>query len=214
MSSTRRCWVAIGAHEGVGMTTPLHVDVVGHGPPLVLLHGWAMHGGVFAPLVARLRDRYTLHVIDLPGHGLSRDSTVPLALAACASAIAARVPVAPWCGWSLGGLIALHAAVRDPTRIPGLVMLCASPRFVRSDVPGDAWPYAVSADVFRDFANGLRTDYRGTLEHFVALEAFGSDHAKEEMRAMRDGLLARGEQAADVLADGLELLQVTDLRSE
>ncbi len=192
----------------------LHVEVIGQGPPLVLLHGWAMHGGVFAPLVARLRDRYTLHVVDLPGHGLSRDSTVPLALAACASAIADRVPVAPWCGWSLGGLVALHAAARDPSRIPRLVMLCASPRFVRSDVVGDPWPYAVSADVFRDFANGLRTDYRGTLEHFVALEAFGSDHAKDEMRAMRDGLLARGEPAADVLADGLELLQVTDLRGE
>src|SRR6476646_11598564 len=72
----------------------LHVEVIGQGPPLVLLHGWAMHGGVFAPLVARLRDRYTLHVVDLPGHGLSRESTVPLALAECASAIAENVPVA------------------------------------------------------------------------------------------------------------------------
>lgn len=190
----------------------LHVEVTGQGPPLVLLHGWAMHGGVFAPLVARLRHRHTLHVVDLPGHGLSRASTVPLTLDACALAIAACVPVAPWCGWSLGGLIALHAAARDPTRTTRLAMLCASPRFVRSETDGDPWPYAVSADVFRDFANGLRTDYRGTLEHFVALEAFGSDHAKDEMRAMRNDLLTRGEPAADVLAQGLELLQVTDLR--
>ena len=70
--STRRRWVATAAHERA-MTTRLHVEVVGDGPPLVLLHGWAMHGGVFAPLVARLRDRHTLHVVDLPGHGLSRD---------------------------------------------------------------------------------------------------------------------------------------------
>ena len=35
----------------------LHVDVIGHGPPLVLLHGWAMHGGIFAPLVEALRAR-------------------------------------------------------------------------------------------------------------------------------------------------------------
>ena len=67
----------------------LHVEVTGNGPDIVLLHGWAMHGGVFAPLVERLRDRCTLHVVDLPGHGGSRDSTVPLRLADCAAAIAA-----------------------------------------------------------------------------------------------------------------------------
>ena len=56
---------------------PLHVEITGSGPPLVLLHGWAMHGGVYAPLVARLHDTHTLHVVDLPGHGLSRDCGVP-----------------------------------------------------------------------------------------------------------------------------------------
>ena len=76
----------------------LHVDVVGSGPPLVLLHGWAMHGGVFAPLVARMRETFTLHVVDLPGHGLSRDCDTPLALEACVEAIAAHVPRAAWCG--------------------------------------------------------------------------------------------------------------------
>ena len=71
---------------------------------LVLLHGWAMHGGVFAPLVEALRDRCTMHVIDLPGHGRSSECTVSLQPAACAKAIAARVPPALWLGWSLGGL--------------------------------------------------------------------------------------------------------------
>jgi len=188
---------------------PLHVDVVGAGPPLVLLHGWAMHGGVFAPLVARLRDRYTLHVVDLPGHGLSRDSGVPLVLDACVDAIAAQVPVAPWCGWSLGGLIALHAAATRPTQVPALALLCANARFVR----GEDWRYGVSPEIFRDFATGLRADYRATLDRFIALEAFGSDHAKEEIRTLRDDLFARGEPAADVLADGLELLETTDLRA-
>ena len=45
------------------MTDPmnaLHVDITGEGPPLVLLHGWAMHGGIFAPLVQALRARRTL----------------------------------------------------------------------------------------------------------------------------------------------------------
>jgi pimeloyl-[acyl-carrier protein] methyl ester esterase len=174
-----------------------------------LLHGWAMHGGVFAPLVARLLDRYTLHIVDLPGHGHSRDCTVPLQLEACVEAIAAAVPRAPWCGWSLGGLIALHAAATRADAVPALAMLCASPRFVR----GEDWRHGVSPEIFRDFAGGLRADYRATLDRFVALEAFGSDHAKDEIRALRDDLFARGEPPASVLADGLELLETSDLRA-
>lgn len=187
----------------------VHVEAVGSGPPLVLLHGWAMHGGVFAPLVGRLRARCTLHLVDLPGHGRSRGSAVPLQLEAGVAAIAEAVPPsAPWCGWSLGGLFALHAAATRPRQVTALAMLCATPRFVR----GEAWPWGVSAEIFRDFAEGLRQDYRATLERFVALEAFGSDHAREEMRALRDALFARGEPAASVLSEGLALLQTADLR--
>ena len=192
------------------MSGALHVEVVGSGPPLVLLHGWAMHGGVFAPLVARLRDRHTLHVVDLPGHGRSRDCGIALAPEPVAAAIAARVPRAPWCGWSLGGLVALHAAATRPDAVPALAMLCATPRFVR----GADWKFGVSAEIFRDFAHGLRHDYRGTLDRFVALEAFGSDHAREEIRALRDDLFARGEPDPAVLADGLDLLETGDLRPQ
>lgn len=190
----------------------LHVEVAGRGPPLVLLHGWAMHGGVFAPLVADLREAFTLHVVDLPGHGGSRSSAVPLELEACARAVAAVVPPAPWLGWSLGGLVALHAAHAWPDRVPALLMHCASPRFVRGEAGAD-WRYGVSAEIFRDFATGLRADYRGTLERFIALEAYGSDHARDEIRGLRAEVLARGEPDPSVLADGLELLERTDLRA-
>lgn len=186
----------------------LHIETTGSGPPLVLLHGWAMHGGVFAPLVDRLRDRHTLHRVDLPGHGASRDSVVPLALDAVVDAILAQVPDAPWCAWSMGGLFALHAACMHPERVPALVMLCASPRFVR----GPDWRYGVSAEIFQSFASGLRADYRATLDRFVALEAFGSDHARDTVRALRAELFARGEPPAQSLVHGLELLQTTDLR--
>ena len=105
----------------------LHVERIGNGPPLVLLHGWAMHGGIFAPLVEALRGHRTLHVVDLPGHGHNRDCGVPLQLEACAQAVLDAVPDAPWCGWSLGGLIALAAASKHPQCIPALAMLCTGP---------------------------------------------------------------------------------------
>ena len=57
----------------------LHIETHGHGSiPVVILHGWAMHGGMMEPLVTALADRCTMHVVDLPGHGYSRDSTLPL----------------------------------------------------------------------------------------------------------------------------------------
>ena len=190
------------------MNDALYIEETGQGSPLVLLHGWAMHGGVFTLLAERLRERHRLFIVDLPGHGRSRDSAVPLAPEACVEAIAARVPRAPWCGWSLGGLIALQAAATRPGDVPGLAMVCASPRFVR----GDGWKYGMSPEVFRDFASGLRNDYRATLDRFIALEAFGSDDARGELRTLRAEVFARGEPAAHVLADGLELLETADLR--
>ena len=190
------------------MSERLHMTVNGEGPPLVLIHGWAMHGGVFAALVERLRHQRTLYLIDLPGHGLSRDDTTPLQFDAVCDVIQSQVPVAPWLGWSLGGMFALHAAVRDPAQVPALIALCSTPCFVR----GPDWRYGVSAEIFRDFAKGLSDDYRATLDRFVALEAFGSDHAKDELRELRAELFARGEPAARILVDGLHILETTDQR--
>lgn len=187
----------------------LHIQTHGHGPhELVLIHGWAMHGGVFAPLLPYLEHDFHLHLVDLPGHGHSRESAVPLTLDACVDAIAAQVPdTAIWCGWSLGGLVALQAAAR---RMPmqALAMLCATPCFVHRD----DWSHGMPAQVFADFARGLQQDWQGTLERFLALEAFGSDHAKEELRSLRDALFARGQPALSALADGLDILQNIDLR--
>ncbi|RZA10664.1 MAG: pimeloyl-[acyl-carrier protein] methyl ester esterase [Lysobacteraceae bacterium] len=187
----------------------MRVDVSGDGPPLVLLHGWAMHGGIFAPLVEQLRAHRTLHVVDLPGHGHNRDCDVPLQLDACARAVLDAVPDAPWCGWSLGGSVAMHAATLAPPRVASLTMLCATPKFVVAD----DWPLGMPRQVFEGFAAGLRADWRGTVDRFIALEAFGSDHIREELGMLREQVLARGEPAPRVLADGLGLLDATDLRA-
>ena len=53
------------------MSEALHIEARGDGPPLVLLHGWAMHSGVWGALVPRLAQRHRVHAVDLPGHGYS-----------------------------------------------------------------------------------------------------------------------------------------------
>jgi pimeloyl-[acyl-carrier protein] methyl ester esterase len=186
----------------------MHIETRGHGPALGLIHGWAMHGGLFAPLVDRLAEHYTLHLVDLPGHGHARDDDRALEPVALARALVARVPDAVWLGWSLGGLVALHAAQTRPAAVRGLVMLCASPRFVR----GEDWPQGMDPGVFETFASELGRDYRATIDRFLMLEAQGSDHVREELRLLRAQVFAVCEPSAARLAEGLAVLQDSDLR--
>ncbi len=74
---------------------PMHLHTTGHGPPLILLHGWAMHGGVFAPLVRELAADFECHLVDLPGHGLSEERD-GLALESAVERLLQWLPPAPW----------------------------------------------------------------------------------------------------------------------
>ena len=187
----------------------MHIETLGDGPDLVLLHGWAMHGGIFEPLTRRLRERVRLHVVDLPGHGNSRDDDTRLDSESCATALLATLPRAIWVGWSFGGLIALHAALANPAAVRGLVMIAASPRFVSAP----DWPHGVVLDVFTQFETGLRSDYRATIERFLALEAIGSDAAQAELRELKDHVFERGEPAVTALECGMQVLESADLRT-
>lgn len=188
----------------------LYIEKLGQGPiPLVLLHGWAMHGGVLAPLVEALADRCTMHVVDLPGHGYSRRCGLPLEPAACAAAIAQLTPPAIWLGWSLGGLIALTGALEQPRQVLGLAMLCATPKFAR----GEGWPWGSDATLVHQLALDLETDYHATIERFLALEAMGSPDPRAELRHLRELAFARGEPDLRVLQEGIRILQTRDLRA-
>lgn len=186
----------------------LHIEVVGDGPPVVLIHGWGLHGGVFAPLVDRLSDRFQMHLVDLPGHGYSCKEQTPLTLQATVAEILARTPSATWLAWSLGGLFALHAASVS-AQVRALALIAVTPRFVR----GEDWPHAVEATVFEQFSRDLQQDYRGTLERFLALDTIGSEHARAELRTLKEKLYARGEPSPAALQQGLTLLEQSDLRA-
>lgn len=41
----------------------------GRGPDVVFVHGWPLHAGTFRALVPLLADRFTCHLLDLPGSG-------------------------------------------------------------------------------------------------------------------------------------------------
>lgn len=175
----------------------------------MLIHGWAMHGGIFAPLTRLLAERFTVHLVDLPGHGLSAERERDFDARACAHNIADATPPAVWIGWSLGGLVALHAALERPAQVRALALIASNARFVL----GDDWPHGVAHEVFAQFSDGLRDDWRRTVARFLALEAYGSDRAQAELRDLKAQVFERGEPALAVLQQGLDALDRSDLRA-
>jgi pimeloyl-[acyl-carrier protein] methyl ester esterase len=194
----------------------VHVESVGRGLPLVMLHGWAMHSGLWTPLLPRLVERYRLHLVDLPGHGYSDKLEPPLSLTCIVEAVERAVaetsasgPVMVL-GWSLGGQIALEWARHHPERIGATVLMSTTPSFVQR--PG--WPFAMDQTTLRRFGDELRVAYRPTLKRFVALQVQGSEHARDVVASLRAQLFARGEPSPQALSDSLELLASIDLRRD
>lgn len=190
----------------------LHVESTGSGPPLVLLHGWAMHSGLWSPVLPKLASRFRVHLVDLPGHGHSAP-TEPYTLAAIAAAVAARCASLPEppivLGWSLGGAVALQWALDKPDAVAKLVLVSTSPCFVARD----DWPHAMSGETLRRFGDELAASYPSTLQRFVTLQVQGSEHVREILAQMRAQLLARGEPSRQSLKDALEVLAAIDLRT-
>jgi pimeloyl-[acyl-carrier protein] methyl ester esterase len=186
----------------------MHIQTIGYGPDIALIHGWAMHGGIFHALVEDLARSCRVHVVDLPGHGFSRDDARGFDLHDTADRLAHLLPPSIWIGWSLGGLVAMRAAIEHPEALRGLGLISASPRFVVAET----WSRGVALEMFAQFGADLAQDYRGTLERFLALEVHGDEHAMVCLRELRTRLYERGEPATVALNQGLAVLEKTDFR--
>lgn len=196
----------------------LYVETHGNGAPLLLIHGWGMHGGLWGELIPRLTENFQVISVDLPGHGLSRDcalgaksSQLNSDIDAFVDALAARFPEPlNVCGWSLGGQIALRWAARFPAQIQKLVLLASTPCFTQQS----DWMHGLPAPTVAGFAEALQQDYALTLRRFLALQVRGSEDEKALLLRLRQALFSRGEPNADILQRGLGILRDCDLRAD
>ncbi len=191
----------------------MHAETYGSGTPLLLIHGWGMHGGMWGDVVEKLAEEFCVHVVDFPGHGKSvfpspvggRVDWLDIIVDQLAAQFSESFTV---CGWSLGGQIALRWAAREPHKIQRLVLVSSTPCFVKRD----DWPCAMAAETLAGFADALTENYAQTLRRFLALQVRGSENERELLASLRRMLFSRGEPDLNALQAGLEILRDCDLR--
>jgi pimeloyl-ACP methyl ester carboxylesterase len=131
--------LAVAAPAAVAAPRSFTVDVQGSGPPVILIPGLACGGAVWAPTVARYRDKHQLHVLTLAGFAGQKAIDAPL-LPTVRSELAAYIkerkldkPVIV--GHSLGGFVALWLAATEPALVGKVVVVDALPFLAAARLP-------------------------------------------------------------------------------
>lgn len=188
----------------------LYVKTIGEGPDLVMLHGWAMHSGIWSSVQTKLSNRFRLHLIDLPGHGYSAQTPVS-SLEEMVEMIAAILP-SPCilCGWSLGGQIAIKLALRLSNQINKLILVATTPSFIKRE----HWQWGMDEATVQMFMNNLEKQYVQTINRFFTLQMKGSSDSSTMLTQLRNNFFGSVEPNKQSLKVGLQILLTADLREE
>jgi 2-hydroxy-6-oxonona-2,4-dienedioate hydrolase len=212
-AAERRLWRSIGVRplERTIHLDRIDVDVrvqeVGHGPPVLFIHGVATSGVSWAGLAARAAGFRCL-ILDRPGTGLSRPLGRPVdpqTLAEMGDVLVADVldalelPSAHLVASSFGGYMALRSAAATPERVERMVQF--------------SWPVGAPTRTLPLFLRAMSVPGFGRL---VASIPRNERSMRMLFRQMGHGdKLADGRITADDIACYLALLRHTDtMRNE
>lgn len=92
--------------------------------PLILAHGFTQNSNCWGRFADRLNASADLILVDAPGHGLSGHDDADLRTAAELLTDCGGAGI--YIGYSMGGRIALHAALAKPDLVNGLVLIGAT----------------------------------------------------------------------------------------
>ena len=174
-----------------------------------MLHGWAMHSGIWGGLVDLLAEQFQVHLVDLPGHGVNLHTPLSRNLNDVADLILSELPPAVWVGWSLGGLVTLAAALRQPGRVTKAMLVAATPCFSRSPT----WDCGVDVVAQQAFSDALENDFEGSLKQFW-LQCFGADLIDESLHRLGKASVLDHLPSKNTMQAGLHLLYGSNLLSD
>jgi len=186
----------------------LCIASVGDGPDLALIHGWGISASAWGELLELLTPNFRVHLVALPGYASAAPDGADFI--DTAAALADSLPAGcTLCGWSLGALLALQAAVLAPLRVGRLVLCGATPSFVQRD----GWPHAQAPALLDGFCEALARDAAQTLQRFIALFNQGDRAARALTRSLVKALATEAPPDAATLVRGLDWLRCVDLRA-
>ena len=153
----------------------IRYNVMGGGPPVLLVHGWLSSSRVWEGLAARLAQRFTVYTLDLNGFG---ESDKPLSgygirngsrllYAFCAHFGLTRANVV---GHDFGGAMAVKLAADHPDVVGRLVIVATPADEDQIDVPTMLWlaTLPVVGPLFYALGRGARPVRRLWVRPFVA----------------------------------------------
>jgi pimeloyl-ACP methyl ester carboxylesterase len=123
------CAVAVGAAHAAELKKPIALQKSGSGPAIVFIHGLGGDASVWSDVVARLRDRFTVATVELPGHGASgapSDGRIDVdRIAAQVADVVKQEQLAPAVivGHSIGALVAARVPLADPSTTRAVVLV-------------------------------------------------------------------------------------------
>ncbi len=108
--------------------TQIFYEASGAGPVVVFIHSFLCDGALFKHQVDALQQTHRVLNVDIRGHGRSGESESPFTLYDLVDDVIAvldaeGVSSAIWVGLSIGGFIALRAALTKPDRVRALVLI-------------------------------------------------------------------------------------------
>ncbi len=176
---------------------------------LLLVHGWGLGSAVWEPLLPTLAEHWRTDRVDLPGYRATADGSDDFDATARDLVTAMASPPLTLCGWSLGGLLALRAALLAPQRVRGLVLVATTPSFVRRA----GWSDAQAPELVEALGDGVRRQPEATLRRFVTLLNRGDGKARSLARQHLGHLQQDPRPSAAALKRGLDWLSTVDLRT-
>ena len=188
----------------------IYTETYGNGKPLVLVHGWAMHSGIWRGFAKALAKQYQVTLLDLPGHGLS-DAVSPFNLETVSTALLDAVTDqnSCWLGWSFGAEVVINIASHFPKRVNKLILLAGTPCFIKNA----SWP-GIEDKVLDNFTASLQADSQATLLRFLSLQIKGLDDQKTALKKILPLVSECPAPDPQTLEAGLAILKQADLRAE